>query len=248
MDGFDDAIISLMPAHTHTHNHNENAQEADQAHVHADASPAETPRRRRRHVDEYSLVMRSLAPSANPLRAFAAKPINTSFATQEAEEQLILLLRRHPVTQVAWVFFAIVAALIPVFFDPGSFFSFLPGTYQVAITIAWYLAVIAFSLQSFLTWYFNVYIITDERVVDVDFISLLYRNITSAKISNIEDVTSTAGGALQTVFDFGLVTVQTAGSKPEIEFEDVPHPNMIVELFNELILEEEQEQLDGRVN
>lgn len=85
-------------------------------------------------------------------------------------------------------------------------------------------------------------------MVDVDFISLLYRNITSAKISNIEDVTSTAGGALQTVFDFGLVTVQTAGSKPEIEFEDVPHPNMIVELFNELILEEEQEQLDGRVN
>lgn len=127
MIGFDDAIISLMPAHTHTHNHNENAQEADQAHVHADASPAETPRRRRRHVDEYSLVMRSLAPTANPLRAFAAKPIKTSFATQEAEEQLILLLRRHPVTQVAWVFFAIVAALIPVFFDPGSFFKLFAG-------------------------------------------------------------------------------------------------------------------------
>ena len=59
---------------------------------------------------------------------------------------------------------------------------------------------------------------------------------------------ATAGGALQTMFDYGLVTVQTAGAKPEIEFEDVPHPNMIVQLFNELLLEEEREEVEGRVN
>lgn len=217
-------------------------------HSHRSSSAGDFEHRRHRSVDEYSQVMRRFRPSIHTLHAFAAKPLQTEFASQEANEQLILLLRRHPITQVSWIIIALVAAIIPTFIDPGSFFTFLPPNYGTAITIAWYAGVIAYIFQAFLAWYYNVYLITDERVVDVDFISLIYRNITSAKISNIEDVTSTAGGALQTVFDYGTVTVQTAGAKPEIEFEDVPHPNMIVELFNELLQEEEQETLEGRVN
>lgn len=205
-------------------------------------------RRKRRNVDEYSQVMRSLAPSTNPLNAFAAKPISTHFATQEAEEQLVLLLRRHPITQVGWILLAIVAAIIPMFVDIGGFFSFLPEGFAVAINLLWYIGVLVFIFQSFLSWYYNVFIITDERVVDVDFVSMLYRNISSAKIGNIEDVTATASGALHTVFDYGTVTIQTAGAKPEIEFEDVPRPNAIVELFNELLAEEELEEIEGRVN
>lgn len=201
---------------------------------------------RGRHVDEYSQVMRSFQPTSNPLTAFVPKPLQTRFATQDREEQLILLLRRHPITQVVWILVAIIAALVPVFLNPGYYLSFLPGGYVLAIIVTWYLAVLSFVFQSFLSWYYNVYIITDERVIDVDFISLLYRNITSAKLNNIEDVTATAGGALQTVFDYGKVTVQTAGAKPEIEFDDVPRPNTIVQLFNELLLEEEQETIEGR--
>lgn len=205
-------------------------------------------RRKRRKVDEYSQVMRSLAPSTNPLNAFAAKPISTRFATQEAEEQLVLLLRRHPITQVRWILLALVAAIIPMFIDIGGFFNFLPSGFAVAINLLWYIGVLVFIFQSFLSWYYNVFIITDERVVDVDFVSMLYRNISSAKIGNIEDVTATASGALHTVFDYGTVTIQTAGAKPEIEFEDVPRPNSIVELFNELLAEEELEEIEGRVN
>lgn len=205
-------------------------------------------RRKRRNVDEYSQVMRSLSPSTNPFNAFAAKPISTHFATQEAEEQLVLLLRRHPITQVGWILLAIVAAIIPMFIDIGGFFSFLPPEFAIAINFLWYIGVLVFIFQSFLSWYYNVFIITDERVVDVDFVSMLYRNISSAKIGNIEDVTATASGALHTVFDYGTVTIQTAGAKPEIEFEDVPRPNSIVELFNELLAEEELEEIEGRVN
>lgn len=204
--------------------------------------------RKRRSVDEYSQVMRALAPSTNPLNAFAAKPIRTHFATQEEGEQLILLLRRHPVTQVSWMIIALVAAFIPVFFNPGEFFSFLPAGYGFAINFIWYAAILVFIFQSFLSWYYNVFIVTDERVVDVDFISMLYRNISSAKLNSIEDVTATSSGALHTIFDYGTVTIQTAGAKPEIEFEDVPHPNTIVELFNELLAEEELETIEGRVH
>lgn len=216
--------------------------------AHRAPAPGEFECRRHRPVDEYSQVMRRFKPSIHTLHAFAAKPLQTEFTSQEENEQLILLLRRHPITQIGWILIAIIFAIIPTFIDPGSFFTFLPPNFAVAINIAWYAGVIAFVFQEFLTWYYNVYIITDERVVDVDFDSLLHRNMTSAKIGNIEDVTATGKGALQSIIDYGTVTIQTAGAKPEIEFEDVPHPNMIVELFNELLQEEEQETLEGRVN
>jgi uncharacterized membrane protein YdbT with pleckstrin-like domain len=124
----------------------------------------------------------------------------------------------------------------------------LPDTYQFAGLIIWYLLLTGFVLESFLTWFFNVYIITDERIIDVDFLSLIYRNISTAKIDNIEDVTATTGGAIQAMFDFGTVQIQTAAEKREFEFNDVPHPNRVSKLINELLLEEEREKVEGRVN
>lgn len=208
----------------------------------------QTHQRKRRPVDEYSEVMRAFRPSVNPLLSFAAKPLNTSFATQDPEEQLVLLLRKHPITQVPWIMSAIIATVLPLLIDFAVFVPFIPISYYSAIGIGWYLMILVFIFQAFISWYYNVFIITDERLIDVDFYSLLYRNITSAQLKNIEDVTSTATGTLQTMFDYGTVIVQTAGAKPEIEFEDVPRPNVIVQLLNELLVEEEVEEIEGRVN
>ncbi|HEX7018248.1 MAG TPA: PH domain-containing protein, partial [Patescibacteria group bacterium] len=113
--------------------------------------------------------------------------------------------------------------------------------------IFWYLLITGFALESFLSWFFNVYIITDERVIDVDFLSLIYKNISSAKIDNIEDITAETGGAVRSIFNFGTVKIQTAGAATELEFEDVPHPAKVTRLLNELLLEEEREKIEGRV-
>lgn len=201
-----------------------------------------------RHVDEYSEVMRALPATTNPLIAFAPKPVNMRFATQDTQEQILLLLRKHPITQLLWVIIAGIGVLIPVFVDPGQLLSFLPPNYQVATTITWYVAILFYVLESFISWYYNVYIITDERVVDIDFLSLIYRNISSAKLNRIEDVTARTHGALQTVVNYGTVTIQTAGTAEEFEFEDVPRPNTIVQLINELLQEEELETIQGRVS
>jgi hypothetical protein len=200
-----------------------------------------------RHVDEYSSVMRNLSPTTSPFSSFSPKPIRTRFATQDSQENILLLLRKHPVTQLPWIAIATIGALIPAFVDPGQLLSFLPSAYQLAATITWYTAILFFILESFLSWYYNVYIITDERVVDIDFYSLIYRNISSAKLDRIEDVTAKTRGALQTVVNYGTVYIQTAGTREQFEFEDVPKPNTIVQFLNELLQEEELEQLEGRV-
>lgn len=205
-------------------------------------------RRVHRYVDEYSEVMRRERASSNPLNAFAPKPINTAFDSQQEEEHVVLLLRKHPITQLRWIFIAFLLILVPNLFPFLPVYTLAPPLYQLAVQALWFLLVTGFVIESFLGWFFNVYIITDERVVDVDFLSLIYKNVSSAKIDNIEDVTATTGGALRSVFNFGTVTIQTAAAQREFEFTDVPQPAKVTKLVNEMLLEEEREKIEGRVN
>ncbi len=205
-------------------------------------------RSRARTVADYSEVIREAPQSSNPLTAYATMPCKISFSSQTKGEQIILLLRRHPVTQVKWVLITLVLLMIPIIFSGIPFITFLPTQFAIAAVMSWYLLVMGYALESFLTWFFNVCIITDERIVDVDFLSLLYHDVASAKLENIEDVTSVTGGTIRAVLDYGSVRIQTAGSETEFEFEDVPHPTQVTKLLNELLLEEEQEKLDGRVS
>ena len=201
-----------------------------------------------RDVSEYSHLMRDMEPTLNPFASFMAKPEKLSFSTQAPNEKVILLLRQHPVTQLWWLILAVFGALFPFVLQYINIFSFLLPDFQFAAMIGWYLVLLGFIVESFLKWYYNVYIITDERIIDVDFNSLLFRNISSAKIDKIEDTTAMNAGFLSAIFDFGTVVVQTAAEKREFEFSGIPHPSKVTTLINDLILEEEREALEGRVS
>ncbi len=216
--------------------------------VSAASSEKESKKKLSRHVDEYSLVMRQATPSSSSLKAYTAKPTDTFFDSQQRDEVVLLLLRQHPVTQVKWVFIGIILALVPFLLSFVGFLEFLPLRFQFVATLGWYLLVFGYSLEAFLNWFYNVYIITDERVIDVDFHSLLFKNVSYAKIDNIEDISATTSGALGSIFDYGTVRIQTAGAVTEFDFEHVPHPSRVTAFLNELLLEEEQENLDGRAN
>lgn len=200
-----------------------------------------------RHVDEYSATMRQEKPSSDPLAAYVPKPQNIAFSSQASGENIILLLRQHPVTQLKWIATSLFMAVLPMLFDSINLLGFLPENYQFAALIGWYMLLSGFIIESFLMWFFNVYIVTDERIIDIDFSSLIHKNISSAKIDNIEDTTAATGGFFAALFDYGSVTIQTAAQKREFEFSGVPHPNRVTSLINELILEEEREKIEGRV-
>ena len=105
----------------------------------------------------------------------------------------------------------------------------------------------AYVIENFLYWYYNIYIITDERIIDIDFYSLIYRSVSEAKIDKIEDVTATTAGLFAGVFNYGNITIQTAAEKREFDFNKVPQPAKVTKFLNELILEEEREKNEGRV-
>lgn len=185
--------------------------------------------------------------TANPLAAYASSPENIRFETQEIKEEIILLLRRHWVTNIPWILLATLMLFTPLILRFFPLLAFLPSRYQVMAVIIWYLLIIAFIFEQFLTWFFNVYIITDERIVDIDFYSLLYKEVSDCKIDRIQDVTYKMGGVIRAIFNYGDVFIQTAAERPQFEFLAVPKPDRVAAVLRDLIIEEEKEKINGRV-
>jgi len=178
------------------------------------------------------------------LSDFQVKPKKVNFETQEAREEIILLLRQHWITNFLWIFLALVMMMVPVVFleiKLTDFLDFLPTRFVVIGVICWYLLVYSFVLVRFINWYFNVYIVTDERIVDVDFFNLLYKQVSSTRIAKIQDVTYSVTGAFASFFNYGDVYIQTAGTEVNFEFMKVHHPAMVARVIGEMMEKEEGE-------
>ena len=181
------------------------------------------------------------------IQTFSIMPGRVRFETQERKEKVILLLRQHWMTQVKWVVTAVMMVFLPISLIWIPLISFMPSNYQFMAVVMWYLLVLAFVYEEFISWFYHVFIITDERVIDIDFHHILYKEISEAKIDNIEDVTFTQGGMTRAWFNYGDVSLQTAAEKREFTIEAVPEPYRVVKILNELKLEEEHEKLMGKV-
>jgi uncharacterized membrane protein YdbT with pleckstrin-like domain len=185
--------------------------------------------------------------SHSPLASYCYFPSNIRFVAKDSNERIVLFLRRHPITNLGWILISILMFSAPMVLSSFPLLSFLPENFQFVAVLGWYMISIAFAFESFLNWFFSVYIVTDERIFDVDFINLIYREISEANIDQIQDVTTRMGGVIRTMFNYGDVYIQTASEIPRIEFEAVPHPDQVAKILRELRVEEEQEKIEGRV-
>lgn len=170
----------------------------------------------------------------NPFAAFCFYPEKVAFVGQEQDEKVILLTRRHPITNVPWILLVLAMAFAPLLLGSFPLLDFLPSRFQMIAILSWYLLDLVIFIQAFLSWFFSVNLITTKRVIDVDFENLIYRKITDAEISHIEDATVKMGSVIRTLFDYGDVVIQTAAEIPNITFEAVPHPDRITRILSEL--------------
>lgn len=178
--------------------------------------------------------------SMGPFTTYAVRPQSVAFETQSEKEEIILFLRQHIIVLVVPVIVSIFLALAPTVLFP-LLISFLPKLpfavpvgYIIVGSIFWYLATFGFLLGSFLHWFFNIYIVTNERVVDIDFVNLLYKELSEANLGRIQDLSYTTAGLLGTVFNYGNVFIQTAAEVPNMEFLIVPFPSEVVKTISDL--------------
>jgi len=180
-----------------------------------------------------------LKQAKTALSAFVANPRDIHFENQEDGEIVLYLLRAHWVTNLHWIIIAFLMIFAPIIVFPTlsflKFLSILPLRFQTVFLVFWYIFIFSYVFISFLSWYFNVFIITNRRLIDVDFLNLLYKEISTCEVDKVQDVTYKVAGTLGVMFDFGNVFVQTAGAEKNIEFEQVPRPAFVAKKITELM-------------
>ncbi|MFA6184702.1 MAG: PH domain-containing protein [Candidatus Shapirobacteria bacterium] len=175
-----------------------------------------------------------LGHTKNPFSSFLVHPKVLKFTEQDDHEIIYLAVRPHWITNISWFFISIAMLFVPLFFGYLSFLNVFPIQYRLALVLFWYLITFIYGFEKFLSWYFDLFLITNERVVDIDFNNLLNKHFAEADISAIQDVSFSIKGILGTFFNFGTVLVQTASEKNQIIFNNVANPQKIMRLLKEL--------------
>jgi hypothetical protein len=171
------------------------------------------------------------------LYAFCVNP-NVTFEGQAEREKVILLIRAHPITFIPWIVVSGTLFIIPFILNI-FLFGFLSNSEVIFINILWYAALYSYVFVNILSWLFNVGIVTNERVLDIDYNYILYKEVTGTIIDDVVDVTAQTSGFIRTFFRYGDVFVQTPGSNHNIEFLKVPQPGEVVSLINQLMENED---------
>lgn len=160
---------------------------------------------------------------------------------QKSYEKVVFLLHRHPLTflPVIGLFTLLMLAPVLLYFMLDSLFPDVINnpeinTIFVLFGSIYYLSTYLFFYGRFIDFYLDMWVVTNDRIVDIEQHSLFHREITELDLYRIQDVTAFVQGFFATIFQYGDVIVKTASSNTNIVFRKVPKPNHIRERLIQL--------------
>lgn len=158
------------------------------------------------------------------------------------DEKLLVEIRKHPIGLVAILVTAFIVVLVMMVLT----FALSANIDQLTTTNASSMQNIILgvgfliSIFTILGTYIPVFIyrasvifITNEKIAEVEYISLFNRKITQLGVGNIENVTYAQKGILPRLFDYGTLIVETAAETENCNFSYVPRPNGNTQLIIE---------------
>lgn len=172
---------------------------------------------------------------------------------KRSNEKIVLFLRRHwfAVASLVVSFFLLTA--IPI--GLGIYFKdflftllnepFLGVLVSVLISI-YFLSVWLVTANGFTDYYLDTWIVTNERIINIEQHGLFQRVASELDLTTVQDVTAEISGALETLFQFGDVEIQTAGEKEHFEFRHVPHPERVKEVIMQMVQIDKRDLASGK--
>ncbi len=154
-------------------------------------------------------------------------------------EKILHVVRRHWVTYIPTILTHLVLAAIPF-----AYYIISPATTDtIAVQpAAWTLVIVAISIYelsialffyaSFLIYYLDMIIITNDRLVEVSQKNLFSREVSELDLYKIQDATSEVNGIVATIFNYGRLQLETAAEQAHFKFDAIPMPH---ELRRELM-------------
>lgn len=157
-------------------------------------------------------------------------------------EKIVLVVRRH------WfIFFSrlslnllLMIAPVPLIWYGNTYFKeFLSGPMLFPIIVIFftifYLALWLVFYLAFIDLYLDVWIITNKRIINIEQFGLFSRSEAEHQLSVIQDVSTEVHGIFPTIFNFGDLTIQTAGESPKVTFKQIPEPYYAKKIISDMI-------------
>ncbi|MBU1102486.1 PH domain-containing protein [Patescibacteria group bacterium] len=149
-------------------------------------------------------------------------------------EKIILVLRRHRLILFMGLFKVFFLALLPL----AAFIAlaaWLPSFFaeQKLSLVFWYfsslfwLLLFCWGVLVWLDWYLDLWILTDQRIIDIEQRNFFNREISECSLGKIQNITSKVRGPLATFLKYGNVEIKTANHETLLTFEQIPNPNQI---------------------
>lgn len=153
---------------------------------------------------------------------------------KKPNEKILFVLKRHFITFLPILLLFLFLLLLPVavyYLLLNVSPNILTGEslYPALVLLGsiYYLGVCLFLYSSFIDFYLDIWIITDDRIVDIEQHGLFSRSTSEIELHRIQDVTDSVKGLFQTIFKYGDVVVKTASDTNDIIFRSVPFPGKI---------------------
>jgi len=184
--------------------------------------------------------------------------IDNQIPNRQKDEKLILFLRRHPAILAGkWLLF-ILLGLIPlgiyfflIYFQPQILRNIIAYAGLLLFASVYYIYILLFFFSAFIDFYLDVWIVTDQRIINIEQKGLFNRVIAEHSLDKIQDVSGEQKGLFQTLFSYGNVHIQTAGEVQRFIFFQVKNPFEIIRVLNNLLQKREakfQHELTEKLN
>lgn len=164
-------------------------------------------------------------------------------------EQVLMSLRKHPLIALGsllpfaildylpyllpklGVWLSSVGANGPAPYDYAALLSFQNPWVTFLVGVYW-LFVWMGAFGTFTDYFLDQWVVTNERVINVDQRSFWSREVSSVFLDRVQDVDINVSGFFATLFGFGQVTVESAGAEIGIvRMNGLSHPHEVRDLI-----------------
>ncbi len=155
--------------------------------------------------------------------AEATQTTHKYFEDQFDDEEVLFVFHKHPVTMrkgLVFGMFGPVLGVIPAAIKPELGF----GAFFGGLAIGCLMGLLIFA-PSWIGWHFSVFIMTDQRFIQITQKGLFHRAVADLGLAQIQSVNYEVSGLQQTLLGFGTIKMQTYVG--DLIIHDVHHPARI---------------------
>lgn len=161
-------------------------------------------------------------------------------------DRVIISTRKHWVSFLGQALLSLFIMVVPFFiylaikdFKPYDFNGLIDNFLVLGFS-AYYLIIITYVFAAWLSFYYNMYIVTEDEIIEITQTGFFGRRISEVSLLRVQDVSSDVKGFFQTLFGFGDVLVESAGEQSQhFVIQSVPRPDYlcakIMSLHDELL-------------